>query len=344
MKRICITLIFFILAQLVSAQNYRDQMRSLVIQLSDYSRQQVPGFFIIPQNGEELVTLDGRAESPLQRDYLSAIHGVGREELNFGYDFANRPTRERDRVPMLNLCRLIQNEGKTVMVTDYCWNRSKLDLSYSLNQQEGFLSFGAGRNLDRIPAYPVEPYESNSASVKTLVEAENFLFLIDPGKFRTRNEYLEALQRSKYDLLIIDLFYENIPLTNSELMQLKTKPQGGSRLLIAYMSIGEAENYRDYWQQDWERKAPSWLQAENPQWEGNYKVKYWDPQWQELLYGNANAYLDKILEAGFDGVYLDIVDAFEYFEEYGEDYVFPDPELEMQGASAPPDGTTGASS
>jgi len=31
--------------------------------------------------------------------------------------------------------------------------------------------------------------------------------------------------------------------------------------------------------------------------------------------GNSEAYLKKTLDAGFDGVYLDIIDAFEYYEE-----------------------------
>ena len=34
----------------------------------------------------------------------------------------------------------------------------------------------------------------------------------------------------------------------------------------------------------------------------------------QIIYGNNNSYLEKILDAGFDGVYLDIIDAFEYFE------------------------------
>lgn len=34
----------------------------------------------------------------------------------------------------------------------------------------------------------------------------------------------------------------------------------------------------------------------------------------EIIYGNNNSYVKKILDAGFDGVYLDIIDAFEYFE------------------------------
>jgi len=80
------------------------------------------------------------------------------------------------------------------------------------------------------------------------------------------------------------------------------------------MSIGEAEDYRYYWQSGWKVGNPSFLDKENPNWKGNYKVRYWDKDWQNIIYGNDNSYLKKILDAGFDGVYLDIIDGFEYFE------------------------------
>ena len=80
------------------------------------------------------------------------------------------------------------------------------------------------------------------------------------------------------------------------------------------MSIGEAEDYRYYWDSDWEPGHPSWIEEENPDWPGNYKVKYWNSSWQDIIYGNGDSYLQKILDQGFDGVYLDIIDAYEYFE------------------------------
>ena len=36
--------------------------------------------------------------------------------------------------------------------------------------------------------------------------------------------------------------------------------------------------------------------------------------WQAVIFGDNDAYLNRILAAGFDGVYLDIIDAYEYFE------------------------------
>jgi cysteinyl-tRNA synthetase len=85
-------------------------------------------------------------------------------------------------------------------------------------------------------------------------------------------------------------------------------------LVIAYLSIGEAEDYRYYWKPVWKTNPPSWLKAEDPNWEGNYVVAYWEKDWQNIIFGNSNAYLDKIIKDGFDGAYLDIIDAFEYFE------------------------------
>ena len=51
------------------------------------------------------------------------------------------------------------------------------------------------------------------------------------------------------------------------------KEGGGSLLVIAYMSIGEAENYRYYWQEEWEGNPPSWLAEKNPDFPDNYKVR-----------------------------------------------------------------------
>ncbi|MBL0317621.1 MAG: hypothetical protein IPP69_18435 [Flavobacteriales bacterium] len=41
-------------------------------------------------------------------------------------------------------------------------------------------------------------------------------------------------------------------------------------------------------------------------------MKFWNKEWQEIIYGNDASYTKKILDAGFDGAYLDNVEAF-YF-------------------------------
>ena len=87
--------------------------------------------------------------------------------------------------------------------------------------------------------------------------------------------------------------------------------------VIVYVSIGEAEEYRYYWQDDWSPGSPDWIVQENPDWEGNFKVEFWDDEWQAHIFGNSTSYLDRVIAVGFDGVYLDIIDAYEFFEERG---------------------------
>ncbi len=88
------------------------------------------------------------------------------------------------------------------------------------------------------------------------------------------------------------------------------KIKAASIMPLCYLSIGEAEEYRYYWRSEWKKK-PEWLGRENPDWEGNYKAKYWHPEWQNIVF----AYLDKIIEQEFSGVYLDIIDGFEYWSD-----------------------------
>jgi cysteinyl-tRNA synthetase, unknown class len=109
-------------------------------------------------------------------------------------------------------------------------------------------------------------------------------------------------------------FKDDAAFTSGEISQLKTKSNGGTRIVISYMSIGEAEDYRFYWLPSWSPGSPSWIVRENPDWAGNYIVQYWQKEWQDIIFGNDSSYLKKIIDAGFDGVYLDIIDGFEYFE------------------------------
>lgn len=128
----------------------------------------------------------------------------------------------------------------------------------------------------------------------------------------------DVIAASNYDLVVIDYSADGSDeraFTSEELTALHRKPDGSRRLVLAYLSIGEAEDYRFYWQREWRRNPPPWLDAENPDWPGNYKVHYWEAGWQRLIFGSQESYLDRILRAGFDGVYLDIIDAYEYYEE-----------------------------
>lgn len=127
-----------------------------------------------------------------------------------------------------------------------------------------------------------------------------------------------AIMRSPYDLIVMDHAPHpqkdvEIPFPQNDVAALKIKPDGSRRLILAYLSIGEAERYRYYWRETWDEaiSRPAWLLSQNPSWAGNYYVKYADPDWQAVIFGTPSSYLDRIMAAGFDGVYLDRADAFQ---------------------------------
>ena len=166
-----------------------------------------------------------------------------------------------------------------------------------------------------------EPVATTSPSAPTTaLPVASFLYQL-------QNIDLKAIGQTGYDLVVIDYSAhgdDETAFTTDQIGALKDSP-GGAKINLAYMSIGEAEDYRFYWTPDWDTNsdgqpdagAPPWLNVANPDWEGNYKVHYWDPGWQAIIYGSGNSYLDKMIAAGFDGVYLDIIDAYEYYEEQG---------------------------
>jgi cysteinyl-tRNA synthetase len=129
-----------------------------------------------------------------------------------------------------------------------------------------------------------------------------------------------ALAAAGFDLLVIEpVDDDGRRWSAADLSALRA---AGS-LVLAYLSIGEAEDYRPYWRREWDADrdgvpdegAPAWLDAENPDWEGNYKVHYWDAAWQSLI----AAEIDALASEGYDGVYLDIVDAYAYYLDAGRE-------------------------
>jgi cysteinyl-tRNA synthetase len=122
---------------------------------------------------------------------------------------------------------------------------------------------------------------------------------------------------SPYDLVVIDSERfpqeQEIPLTREEVERMKVKPDGSRRLVIAYFSVGEAESYRYYWKPEWKKHKPSWVGKENKQWPENFLVQYWQPGWQNIVFGSPESFADRVINSGFDGFYIDRVDAYYYF-------------------------------
>jgi len=179
----------------------------------------------------------------------------------------------------------------------------------------------------------IEPdYHPNSFTIKGM-NVNDFTYVLQYDSWSDRHEARADLAKTPYDLLIMDSYYScDAPdygegrWTSDEIDQIASgEGESSGKLVLSYLSIGEAETYRPYWNPGWDAnddgvpdsEAPEWLDIENPEWEGNYKVKYWLPSWQTLVFGSPDSALDIILGQNFDGVYMDLIDAYEYYEEQG---------------------------
>jgi cysteinyl-tRNA synthetase, unknown class len=110
-----------------------------------------------------------------------------------------------------------------------------------------------------------------------------------------------SIAGSHADVVVID------PDHAGSASKYKSKPNGGRRAVLAYLSIGEAETWRSYWKSCCASGHPSWLTGKTQGWAGNYVVKFWEPGWKAIV----SARVRQILAQGYDGFYLDRVDTYE---------------------------------
>ena len=150
---------------------------------------------------------------------------------------------------------------------------------------------------------------------------------------------VDALAGSHYDMLVLeptrtDWSSDDKLFDTKRMVQRlrNTKASDGvhRKLIIAYIDIGQAEDWRWYWTwskewapgdplpSDW----PDYILTHDPDgWGGNYPVAYWDTRWKDIViygknqdsspHGNYNSVIDEVIKDGFDGVYLDWVEGFE---------------------------------
>ena len=109
--------------------------------------------------------------------------------------------------------------------------------------------------------------------------------------------------RKDYDIagLVYDIRQHNIAV------------RGVDPIILAYVDVGQAEDWRWYWRSSWEVGDPRWIVAADPNdWAGNYPVAYWHPAWEDIvIYGyRGRSHVQETLDAGFDGIYMDWVEAF----------------------------------
>ena len=126
---------------------------------------------------------------------------------------------------------------------------------------------------------------------------------------------VRKLADSRYDMLVIDqtrsLKGEEGYESAADVMRLKDSKGSSDRkkVVVCYIDVGEGESYRRYWQDGWRVGSPEWIVAPDPDgWDGDYPVKFWRPEWKRIM----NEAVDRIIEDGYDGIYLDWLEAYSF--------------------------------
>jgi cysteinyl-tRNA synthetase, unknown class len=304
---IILSIILFSCSKEKKSDEAAAKMQDFVINISSYARSLDSNFIIIPQNGIELAFPETDTSNGLNMAYMDAIDGFGVEEL-----FYNGPlVVDNEQLSTLQILK----SYKKILVSDYLGDDQYLTDDISRNLDQGFICFPRLHDDYYYNHLPETVINENTDDITSLGQAQNYLYLISTDLFSSKETMLEDLKSTNYDVLLIDLFYEDNILISSEVEQLKTKANGGKRLVIGYMNVGSAENYRYYWKDGWKLHNPNWIKKKYTGYDDEFIVEFWVKEWQDIIFGNDDSYLKKIIDAGFDGAYLDNVEAY-YFLYY----------------------------
>jgi cysteinyl-tRNA synthetase len=231
------------------------------------------------------------------------LQGVGVEELFYNGDFLPDDYR-------LDMLQTIKN-GAKVLVSEYVNDDNNIGDALTRSQNEGFLCFVRDSSNYDYKEIPATVPNENTNNITSLIEAQNHLYLIG-ADFPTKQDMISAIAATNFDIVLIDLFFGDTAFTAAEIAQLKIKNNGAQRLVISYINVGAAEKYRYYWQDGWSLGNPKWLKKHYDGYPDEFWVEYWHKEWKDIIFGNNDSYMKKIIDAGFDGAYLDNVEAY-YF-------------------------------
>ena len=289
-------------------------MVDLASDIHDYARARNPDFQLLGNGAIGLLEVTTDESEKSVEKLLSSLDGFLGESIFYMEKDGKTVPQSPEVLTYLDaMLAKPKSRGLPVWTLDYVTGR-KAAIDRNKGTIRSYISMtSATTGLDEIP--PEVPHE-NKKDIQKLKDAENFLILNNPMKFENKKAYLSALAASPFDVVIIDPDYGGSPLTADDISPLKEKPQGGQRLLLAYLSVGEAADYRSYWDSSWndESARPAWLEKPNPAWPGAWRVRYWTKDWRNILYGNKESSLDRILSAGFDGALLDVMDGWMTFK------------------------------
>jgi len=206
----------------------------------------------------------------------------------------------------------VRDNDLTVLSIEDCATTAEADAAMAHAARDKVLSFTAADDaaLDRLP--PGHAIGENASVVAAISSARNWLAMVHGDRFGSRSDWVAALGQTNFDAILIDVVHRGgDPLVKSDIAALKFKRLGATRMVLADLPIGKAYDWRWYWQKDWGTGNPPFLVAPIPDQPGAFITDLGDDGWKAVL----AKYLVGIMDLGFDGVVLDDLDTYLWFED-----------------------------
>jgi len=304
--------------------DFREEMRMFVQSISAFTRSYRPNFVVLANGGLDLlVKRDPIVENKVSpaRAYMRALDGVLQEGMFFDVKrgdrpFGSPPVEDRQK-PMLDMAKFAQRNGLKVFTLDFGKGNAVVDTARKQAAQNGYVSLVAdapSTDIHRLPTYPPRPFDENPANILSLDMVKNFVVIRNSAPFGRQDSFALKMHDTNYDMVAVEVFHGRRPLNRQAVETLKYKKIGARRLVLAYMDVGSAASYHYYWRPGWREGSPFWISAPQRDDPDRYNVEYWREAWKQIIAGDTNSYAYGLIAQGFDGVIIDGLETYKFFE------------------------------
>ena len=213
---------------------------------------------------------------------------------------------------VLRAMSALKTFNRPILSIENCPTQAAADAAQRMGDRDHVLTFAAVNDtrLDVLPK--IRPVHENANPIGSLAQVRTWLPMTKGDKFGGRDDWLNALSQTNYDVLVLDVGWRGVDLFNkADIARLKYKSLGGPRMVFAEMPMGRAFDWRWYWQKGWVAGNPPFLFAVDKSEPGTFIVDPLSPQWLEIL----GKYIAGLMDLGFDGVMMDDIDTYLWFED-----------------------------
>lgn len=310
--------------------NYRKDMRELVIALSAYGKSRIPGFIILPHEGQYLLnkslweynlddynnirhsknSVDDQTflsedipegtsdETTDDKKYIAAIDGI---VVNNHY-CQNAP-----------LDSAVSDFKLPVFSIEQCDSDTELDKAIAASFREHRVIYPF---CDKEQAFRKVRHQliinENADNISQTSQAKNISFLLNDEDFDESYQLVEKVRDSNYDIIVVKpLFHNQKPLTADEVYAMKFKKNGARRLVLTVYNLSEIDTEDHLWQKAWKTKKPDWIAGKSLSSVNAYITKYWTQKWKNII----GQRFKNLVDAGYDGAFLTGVENHRYFEQ-----------------------------